>query len=357
MDYSEQTLERARQTDHAEDARSTSPTKVSKPGWGYIIKRSIHSFTSHGGTDLAASMTFFTVLSIFPGLLAVVSLLGVFGQGKQTTTAILNFLEPHTPQNVMTLIEQPISQLTTSSGAGIALITGVLGALWTASGYVGGFGRALNQVYGVVEGRPIWLLRPINLVVTFVMVIIVVIMMMTVLLSGNVLRFFGDFIGVGDTAVSIWSWARWIVVLALAIALIALLYYATPNIRQPKLRWMSPGAGFALLTMGLAGLGFGFYVSNFGNYNATYGTLGGVIVMLLALWIMNNVLLFGAVLDSEIERGRELGAGLMAEREIQLPPRDIRQAKKILEQRKELIAEGRSVRLSNDHLDYSTPQD
>lgn len=357
MDYSEQTLERARLADQEETARSKSPAGVSKPGWGYIFKRSVNSFTSNGGTDLAASLTYFTVLSIFPGLLAVVSLLGVFGQGEQTTRAILDFLEPHAPSYVMELIEQPITQLTTSTGAGLALITGIVGALWTASGYVGGFGRALNRVYGVVEGRPIWKLRPINLVVTFCMVVIVVVMMMTILLSGDVLHFFGDFIGLGDTAVAVWNWARWIVVLVLAIALITLLYYATPNIRQPKLRWMSPGAGFALVMMGLAGVGFGFYVSNFGNYNATYGTLGGVIVMLLAIWIMNNVLLFGAVLDSEIERGRELESGLQAERMIQLPPRDVRQAEKMLEKRNALVEEGRSLRLDNDRLDYSEQED
>ncbi|WP_051687649.1 MULTISPECIES: YihY/virulence factor BrkB family protein [Micrococcales] len=355
MDLSEQTIQKSDNASRAgHEDKATKLSQISKPGWGYVFKRSVNSFTGNGGTDLAASLTYFAVLSLFPGLLAVVSLLGVFGQGDTTTHAILDFIRPYAPEELMALIKEPITQLTSSTGAGIiALITGVVGALWTASGYVGGFGRALNRIYGVVEGRPIWKLRPINLLVTFVMVVIVVIMMLMILLSGSVLHLMGDWIGLGDTAVAVWSWARWIVLLVLTIIVIALLYYATPNVKQPKLHWLSPGAIVALLVMGIAGVGFGFYVSNFGNYNATYGTIGGVIVMLLFIWIMNNVLLFGAVLDSELERARELEAGMRAEDELQLPPRDTRQAHKQVETRQKFVDEGRRLRLHNDRLDYS----
>lgn len=355
MDLSEQTIhksEHAPKAAHRDKAKNLS--QISKPGWGYVFKRSVNSFTADGGTDLAASLTYFAVLSLFPGLLAVVSLLGVFGEGDTTTTAILDFIRPYAPEELMALIKEPITQLTSSTGAGvIALITGVVGALWTASGYVGGFGRALNKIYGVVEGRPIWKLRPINLVVTFFMVVIVVIMMLVLLLSGSILHAAGDWIGLGDTAVEVWSWARWIVMLILAVAFIALLYYATPNVKQPKLQWLSPGAAFSLVAMAIAGAAFGFYVSNFGSYNATYGTIGGVIVMLLFIWIMNNVLLFGAVLDSELERARELEAGIRAEEHLQLPPRDTRQAHKLVESRQKFVDEGRRLRLQNDRLDYS----
>ena len=137
------------------------------------------------------------------------------------------------------------------------------------------------------------------------------------------------------------------------MAFIALLYYATPNVKQPKLQWLSPGAAFSLVAMAIAGAAFGFYVSNFGSYNATYGTIGGVIVMLLFIWIMNNVLLFGAVLDSELERARELEAGIRAEEHLRLPPRDTRQAHKLVESRQKFVDEGRRLRLQNDRLDYS----
>ncbi|WP_129658051.1 YihY/virulence factor BrkB family protein [Rothia uropygialis] len=355
MELSEQTIHKSEHTSKAaHQGKAKKLSQISKPGWGYVFKRTINSFTGNGGTDLAASLTYFAVLSLFPGLLAVVSLLGVFGEGETTTQAILDFVRPYAPEELMTLIREPVSQLTSSTGAGIiALITGIVGALWTASGYVGGFGRALNRIYGVFEGRPIWKLRPINLVVTFFMVLIVVVMMMVILLSGSVLHAAGDWIGLGDTAVAVWSWARWVVLLILAVALIALLYYATPNVKQPKLHWLSPGAAFSLIAMAVAGAAFGFYVSNFGSYNATYGTIGGVIVMLLFIWIMNNVLLFGAVLDSELERARELEAGIRAEDYLQLPPRDTRQAHKQVEARQKFIDEGRKLRLQNDRLDYS----
>ncbi|MCP3426229.1 YihY/virulence factor BrkB family protein [Rothia sp. AR01] len=353
MELTDQTIDRAGESASAHREKPDNIAKISKPGWGYIFERALNSFTSNGCTDLAASLTYFTVLSIFPGLLAVVSLLGVFGRGEETTQAILDFIQPYAPSSLMQLIEGPITQLTTSTGAGLALITGVVGALWTASGYVGGFGRALNRVYGVVEGRPIWKLRPFYLLVTFIMVVIVVIMMLLVLSSGDVLRFFGDFIGLGDTAVMVWNWARWPVLVLFAVVLIALLYYATPNIKQPKIHWLSPGAIFALVFMAVAGAAFGFYVSNFGNYNATYGTLGGVIVMLLLIWIMNNVLLFGAVIDSELERARELQAGIKAEDHLRLPPRDVRQAEKMKDARSNLVEQGRALRLDNDRIDYS----
>lgn len=354
MNLPELTIEKAETvSEDTEKHKVRQLSTISKPGWGYLLKRSLNSFLGNGGTDLAAALTYFTVLSVFPGLLAVVSLLGVFGQGEQTTQAILDFIRPYAPSNLMELIQGPISQLTEGSGAGLALVTGIIGALWTASGYTGAFGRALNRVYGVVEGRPIWKLRPWNLLITFLMVVLVVLIMLTVLLSGGVLRFFGDLIGVGDTAVAIWDWVRWLVVLVLAVLLITLLYYATPNVKQPKLRWISPGALFSLVMMGAAGAAFGFYVSNFGKYNATYGALGGVIVMLLLIWILNNVLLFGAVLDSELERARQLESGIRAEEDIQLPPRDIRQARKMVSAHDDLVRQGRQLRLENSGLDYS----
>lgn len=353
MDLTRSTIEKAESAPHPSAPGKPEKIKDLRRPWGYVIKRSLRSFTTNGCTDQAAALTYFAVLSLFPALLAVVSLLGVFGQGESTTHAILDFIKPYAPDDLMSVIEQPINQLTTSGGAGFALVTGVVGALWTASGYVGAFGRAMNRIYGVVEGRPVWKLRPVNLVVTFLMVALVVVMMLVVLLSGGMLRFLGDVVSLGDAFVSVWSWVRWIVVVLIAVALITLLYFATPNVRQPKLRWMSPGAAFALVAMAVAGVGFGLYVSNFGNYNATYGAIGGVIVMLLFLWIMNNVLLLGAVLDSELERVRELQSGIPAESDLQLPPRDAAGAHKALKTERKLEKKGKAMRRGHQGVDYS----
>ncbi|HJD50551.1 MAG TPA: YihY/virulence factor BrkB family protein, partial [Candidatus Rothia avistercoris] len=253
-----------------------------------------------------------------------------------------------------TLLEEPITQLTSSNAAGLALVTGMVGALWTASGYIGAFGRSMNKIYGVVEGRPIWKLRPFNLLVTTAMVLIVVAMMLVLLSSEDVLTTLqnavpaielGGFIGV-------WMWLRYPIMLILAVVLISLLYFATPNVKQPKFRFLTPGAAIALIVMAIAGLGFTFYVSNFGSYNATYGLIGGVIVMLLFIWIMNNVLLLGAQIDAEIQRGRELQAGIKAEDELQLPPRDDTMAIKQQEKKENLIEEGRKIRLAHNGVDF-----
>ena len=350
----EQTVKRA-QTDHeSTQSKSDKLSSVSASNWGYIFKRSFNKFLADGSTDLAAALTYFAVLSIFPALLAIVSTLGVFGQGDATANAILKFLGDFAPKDIMPLVEEPIRNLSSSSGAGLALIIGIVGALWTASGYVGAFGRAMNKIYRVTEGRPIWVLRPWNLLVTAGLVLLVVLMMLVLLLSGSALDFLNNIIPGVDLSgfTAVWLWVRWPVIFVIAVALIALLYYGTPNIKQPKFHWLSPGALIALITMGIAGVGFTFYVTNFGKYNATYGMIGGVIVLLLFLWIMNNVLLFGAQIDAEIERIRELRAGIRAEETLILEPRSDTMALKNIEKQDKLVEEARAIRLENNGVDF-----
>lgn len=335
------------------DSKPDSPGKLKGQSWGYVLKRALSEFTKDGCTDLAATLTYFAVLSIFPALLALVSLLGVFGQGEATTKAILDFLNQYAPSSLVELLSEPISQLTTQSGAGLVLVVGVAGALWTASGYTGAFSRSMNRIYEVSEGRPFWKLKPVMLLITLIVVLIVAAIMVMVLLSGDLAQTLGDAVGLGSTAVTVWSWVKIPVALFLLVLLIAILFYATPNVQQPKFKWMSPGAGIALVFTIVAGLGFAFYVSNFASYNATYGVIGSVIILLLGLWIMNNALLFGAEVDAELERGRQLQGGIRAERTIQLPPRDTTQVKKLRTKEEKLEAEGRKIRLHTEHVDYS----
>jgi membrane protein len=335
------------------DRKPDSPTDISKRSWGYIFKRTLNEFSADKCTDLAAGMTYYAVLSIFPGLLAVVSILGVFGQGEATTRTIIDLLEQlGAPPDALSLIEGPINQMTTATGAGLALVVGIVGAIWTASGFVRAFGRAMNLMYDVDEGRPFWKLYPVMLGVTLVLVTVVVIMMLLLILSGGFAQALGDIIGLGETALMVWNIVRWPILVLLVVFMIAVLYYATPNIKQPKFRWLSIGAVVAIVVMALATAGFGFYVSNFGNYNATYGAIGGVIVLLLWIWIMNVVLLFGGELDAEIERGRQLQAGIRAEETLQLPPRDTRHSRKLTEKALGLVNDGRDLRTSHVHKDY-----
>jgi membrane protein len=300
-----------------------SPAQLTSPSWKYIARKTFREFSDDQCTDLAAALTYYAVLALFPALLALVSLLGLVGQqGK--TDQLIGVLADMGAGSVADTLRGPLQQLTENSSAGLALAVGVAGALWSASGYVGAFGRAMNRVYEIREGRPFYKLRPLMMVITLAAVILAGLVAIGLVVSGPVARAVGDAIGMGDTAVTVWAIAKWPVLLGLAALAVAILYYATPNVRQPRFRWISVGATIAILTWVIASALFGLYVSQFANYNKTYGSLAGVIIFLLWLWITNLALLFGAELDAEMERGRQLQAGIPAEHDIQLPARDTR---------------------------------
>jgi membrane protein len=324
-----------------------SPADLNKPTIVYTLKKTLREFSADQCTDLAASLTYYSVLALFPGLLAVVSILGLVSDPKKTIDTLLEIIGNIGSQQVVDLIKSPVEGLVRSPAAPVTFIVGILGALWSASGYVGAFGRAMNRIYNVREGRPIWKLRPTMLGVTLATVILLVLGLL-VLVSAPLARSFGDVIGLGDVAVTVLSIVQWPILLVIAIVVVAVLYYWSPNVKQPKFTWVSGGSILALLIWIIASVGFGFYVGNFSNYNATYGSLGGVIVFLLWIWITNNALLFGAEFDAEIERGRELQAGIRAEEDIQLPERDTRQIEKQDEKRAEDVLQGIKIRQDAD---------
>jgi membrane protein len=272
-------------------------------------------------------------------------LLGLFGQAGKTEQ-LVGVLSDMGAGSVAETIKGPLEQLTSNSSAGLALVIGIVGALWSASGYVGAFGRAMNRIYEIQEGRPFWKLRPLMIIITLAAVILAGLVAIGLVVSGPVARAIGGAIGLGDTAVTIWGIVKWPVLLLLAALVVAILYYATPNIKQPKFRWISLGAVVAIITWVIASALFGFYVSQFSNYNKTYGSLAGVIIFLLWLWLTNLALLFGAELNAEMERGRQLQAGLPAEDELQLPPRDTKVIDKTAAKDARDIEEGKQLRRS-----------
>jgi len=322
-----------------------SPTDLTKPSFMYTLKKTLREFSSDQCTDLAASLTYYTVLALFPGLLAIVSILGLFGEGQSTVDTLLTMIGNVGSSQVVDLLKGPINGLVRSPAAPVTFAIGLVGAIWSASGYVGAFGRAMNRIYNVREGRPIWKLRPTMLGVTLFTVLLLVLGLL-VLVSGPLVRNFADVFGLGDVAVTVVSIVQWPILLVIAIAVIAVLYYWSPNVRQPKFKWTSLGSILALVIWLIASVGFGFYVGNFSHYNATYGSLGGVIVFLLWVWITNNALLFGAEFDAELERGRELQAGIHAEEDIQLPKRDTRQIAKKDEKRAKDVLDAIEIRES-----------
>ncbi|KAA0918996.1 YihY/virulence factor BrkB family protein [Dietzia sp. ANT_WB102] len=321
-----------------------SPTSLKRGTWKLGLKRAAVEFSKDNCTDLAASLTYFAVLSLFPALLAVVSLLGVFGQGQATVDAVMDILDGSVPEETLAALRGPIEGLINTPAAGFALVTGVVGALWTASGYVGGFGRAMNRIYEVEEGRPFWKLKPMMVLLTAVLLLLVALAGLMLVVSGPIAQWVGDLIGLGSTAVTVWGIAKWPVLVLVVVIILAVLYGFAPNVKQPKFRWISLGAVVALIVWGVATVGFFFYVSNFSSYNATYGSLAGVIVFLLWLWITNNAFLFGAEVDAEMERARQLQAGMHAEENIQLPPRDTTASDKAAEKRQQAIDDAADVR-------------
>jgi membrane protein len=327
-----------------DERKPDSPADVTKPSWKYIARKTLREFTSDQCPDLAAGLTYYAVLSLFPALLALVSLLGIFGQPEKTTAALLDIVQGIAPGSTVDMIRQPVEELTRSPAAGFALVVGLATALWSASGYVGAFGGAMNRIYEIDEGRGFVKLRGIMLGVTLLAVVIVALLAAMLVLSGPVAEAVGGVLGLGGVFLTVWNIAKWPVIVLLVIVIIAVLYYATPNVRQPKIRWMSIGSFIALMAFVVASLGFGFYVANFSSYDKTYGAIGGVIVMLLWLWILNMSLLFGAEFDAEMERGRQLQAGIEAEETIQLPPRDTKKSDKLQEKEEDDIRRGRELR-------------
>lgn len=325
-----------------------SPDDLHKRSWKYVLRKTIREFSSDQCTDIAASLTYYAVLSLFPGLIAIFSLLGVVGQGKAASDAVLGIIEQVAPGDTVDTIRGPIEQIAESPGAGFALITGILLAIWSASGYVGAFSRAMNRIYEIEEGRPFWKLKPVQLLVTVITIVLLVIAAIILVVSGSVTKAIGDALGIGDVPQTVWSIAKWPLLIFIVVLVVAILYYATPNAKQPKFRWISMGALLAIIVLALATAAFGFYVGNFSNYDRTYGSLAGIIIFLLWLWIANLALLFGAEFDAELERGRQLQAGIAAEEDIQLPPRDTRKSDKAAEKERQDIEKGREIRQNAD---------
>lgn len=338
--------ERAGTAPAPDDGRKPEGPEDLKPkSWTYALKKVGREFGADKCTDLAASLVYYSVLALFPALLAIVSILGLFGQGKALASQLTDTIMTASPSTAG-FIGPVLTELASSNAAGVTFVIGVLGALWSASGYVGAFGRAMNRIYEIDEGRPVWKLRPTQLGVTVVVVLLVVLAALILLLSGPVVQTVGGAIGLGPVAVFIWGIVKWPILLAIVIAAIAVLYYFSPNVRQPKFKWTSTGSIIAIVVLAVASVAFVFYLGNFANYNKTYGTLGGVIIFLLWLWIANLSLLFGAEWDAEVERSRELQGGIAAEEHIQLPPRDTRQADKKAKKHEEDVEQGRRLRES-----------
>jgi len=317
-----------------------APTDISSSGWRATLKRALAQFKHDDITDRAAALTYFGVLSLFPAVLVLVSILGLLGSG--TTNTVLHNIEALAPGGVKTFLNGVVQQVQGRAGtASAAAIIGIIVAIWSASGYVAAFMRATNTIYGVDEGRPIWKTTPVRLGVTVAVMILLLVTAVIVVFTGPVASQFGHALGIGNTGVLVWDIVKWPVLLVVISVLFSLLYWACPNVKQPGFKWITPGGVLAVVVWLVASGLFGLYASFSASYNKTYGSLATVIIFLVWLWISNIAILLGAEFNAEVEHQRAIDAGLPADVEPFVPVRD---TSKLDDEKRRRVAEAARIR-------------
>jgi membrane protein len=289
--------------------------------WRRIARRTFDHYRSDGVSNLAAALTYRSVLSVFPGLIALVALLGVLGQYPQTFNAVLQIVGGFAPSSTVQSVSGPVRQIIIHKGGASALLgVGLAGAIWGASGFIGTFSWASNVIWEARRGRSWYRQWPLNLAVTLIATVLITLILCALILTGPIASAVGSQLGIGPTALQIWGIAKWPAIIIVVTLMISALYYIAPNVRPPSWRWLTPGAAFAVLTWAITTSLFGLYAANFGSYNKTYGTLGAIVTFLIWVWLTNIAMLLGIELDSEIERERQIVVADQAT-PIQLPLR------------------------------------
>ncbi len=302
------------------------PTELGRGGWLAAARRTAKEFKDDNLRDWAAALTYYGIQSIFPGLLVLVSLLGLIG--KSATQPAVNGMIKLAPHDVRTIVSHAITHLQSNPGAaGILTVVSIVLGLWSASNYVAAFMRASNAIYDVPEGRPAWKTYPVRLGTTLVMLVLLVASALIVVVTGSLARRVGNGLGIGSAAVTAWDIAKWPVLLIIVSIMFSILYWASPNARQGY-RWVSPGGFIAVILWLIASGLFALYVANFGHYNKVYGSLGGIIIFLIWMWISNIAILFGAEFNAELVRGRAIAAGTPPDQEPYTELRDTRKLDK-----------------------------
>ncbi|MGD0374698.1 MAG: YihY/virulence factor BrkB family protein [Streptosporangiaceae bacterium] len=303
---------------------SAPETRLGGGSWLAAGKRAAKEYGNDILQDRAAALTYYGVLAIFPALLVLVSLLGLIG--KSATQPLITNLAQAAPSAVRQTLLDAVNHLQRSHGsAGVAAIVGIVAGLWSASSYIAAFMRASNAIYDVPEGRPAWKTLPIRLGVTIAMLVLLVASAFIVVVTGGLAQHVGHVLGIGSVALTVWNIAKWPVLLLFVSLMLAILYWASPNAKQ-GFRWLSPGSVIAVLGWLIASGLFALYVANFGHYNKVYGSIAGVIIFLIWMWISNSVVLLGAEFNAELQRGRAIAAGLPPDKE---PFAELRDTKKL----------------------------
>lgn len=326
------------------EAKAAASARYGRMPWGYVLSRTLREYGRDGCSDLAAGLTYFSVLSALPALLALVSVLGLLGAGGEGSKTLLDVVDAVAPEQVQPALAGLVNQLTSSTAAGIGLAVGIVGAVWSASGYVGAFMRAVNRIYGVAEGRGTLALRSRQLVITVVVLVLMVIVVLSLVLTGPFARTIGEALGWGGAVSATWEIVKWPVIGVAVVVAVCVLFFGAPNLRGLRLRYVASGAAVAVVVMVAGSLAFGFYASTFASYNRVYGAVGGLLVALLWVWLANLALVIGAELASELQRGRQLALGVPAEERVQLQVRGSTASEKATRKLEADTLVGRAIR-------------
>lgn len=315
----------------------------------FAVRRIFRAFIADGCADIAASLAFYAILALLPAMMVGFSILSVLGRDDETAQIVLDVARAVAPEEAAAGLGDFLGELADLRMSGLLLVFGVLLSIWSAGRYVGVLGRGMNRIYDVEEGRRIWMLKPIQLVIAMVTIVCALIAVLLVVGSGPVAHAVGNALGLGETVLFVWRVVRWPLLVVLVVFVVAFLYYFTPNIRPPRFRWMSLGAAVAIAVLAVASAGFGLYIANFANYERVYGSFAGIIVFALWMWIANMALLVGVEFDTELERIRELRRGVPAETQVQLPLRDARRIAVVVRKDRADVAAARRIRAEETH--------
>ncbi|SCL54611.1 YihY/virulence factor BrkB family protein [Micromonospora chersina] len=307
--------------------RARIPRRVRQLSWATwrgVLVRAGRNFVKDNCADWAAALTYYGVLALFPSTIVVVALVGLVSDGPRTVDTVIDLAREIGAGSVVgndafvTVVRNVVEQ---QGSAKVLLSFGLLGALWSASGFIGAFTRASNAIYGVEEGRPFYRLRPVQIGLAGVSLVLLAVVAVGLIVSGPVTDFVGDRLHAGGLTRTVWTVAKWPLLALVAMTLLSLLFWIAPNVRQPWFRWLTPGGALALLAWVVASFGFGLYVANFGSYDVTYGSLGAVIAFLVWLYLSNCALMLGVQVNAELQRGRMIQAGVAHPDEPVLAPR------------------------------------
>ncbi len=322
--------------------------------WTFALRRIFRAFAADGCPDIAASLAFYAILALLPATMVGFSILSVLGRDDETARILLDVVRATAPGEAASGVGDFLRELADLRMSGFLLVLGVLLSIWSMGRYVAVLGRGMNRIYGVEEGRPLLTLKPTQLAIAVVAMLCAAIAVLLIVGSSPVAQAVGDAFGIGEVVLFVWRIVRWPLLVVLVVFVVAFLYYFTPNVRPPRFRWMSLGAAVAIAVLAIASAGFSVYIAGFSNYDRIYGSFAGVIVFALWMWIANMALLVGVEFDAEVERIRELHAGVHAERQVQLPLRDASRIAKVVRNDRADEAKARRIRVEETDDEHAS---